>query len=328
MQQLLDQSTCRLCVLVIASVFLLGFSALFLYIPYGLVCITGTSITKSHRSPESPDKRVPSACGNINNIISPFRIANDTNQSNCTNWDYYYYNLYCDNNLTVLTINRGRYYVQAINYDNFTIRVVDPGIRNNDFSSIPRYSLSIYNLTSHLRLASSTTPITFFKCAKAVNSSAMSTYNYVKQGTITASDMEDGCRIEWTTLMSKSFLYETDRNFSYHDIHNALGYGFELQFRFLKTSYKLDIDLLLTFGIKLLLSYGAFFPIRSIFGFPFLAALLIYKQRRRHLSMYSNIEDFLQSDNNLSPIRYSYLDIKKMTSRFNEKLGEGGYDCI
>ncbi|KAI5344328.1 PREDICTED: rust resistance kinase Lr10 [Prunus dulcis] len=231
-------STCRLCVLVIVSVFLLGFSALFVYILYGLVCITGTSITKSHGS---PDKCVPSACGTINNIISPFRLANDTNQSNCTNWDYYYYNLYCDNNLTVLTINRGKYYVQAINYDNFTIRVVDPGIRNNDFSFIPRYSLSIYNLTSHLQLASSTTPITFFKCAKAVNSSAMSTYNYVKQGSITASDMEDGCRIEWTTLMSKSFLYETDRNFSYHDIHNALGYGFELQFRFLKARYKLGL---------------------------------------------------------------------------------------
>ncbi|XP_020412619.1 rust resistance kinase Lr10-like isoform X2 [Prunus persica] len=278
-------STCRICVLVIVSVFLLGFSALFVYILYGLVCITGTSITKSHgspESPESPDKCVPSACGNINNIISPFRLANDTDQSNCTNWDYYNYNLYCDYNLTVLTIDWGKYYVQAINYDNFTIRVVDPGIRNNDFSSIPRYSLSIYNLTSHLRLASSTTPITFFKCAKAVNSSVMRTYNYVKHGNITASNMEDGCRIEWTTLM-------------------------------------------IIYNWKIL---GTYFLIKSIFGVPFLAAFLIYKRRRMHLSMYSSIEDFLQSDNNLIPIRYSYSDIKKMTSRFNEKLGEGGYGSV
>ncbi|ONI21852.1 hypothetical protein PRUPE_2G093700 [Prunus persica] len=307
-------STCRLCVLVIVSVLLFGpaaFFSFFLFVPFSRISIP--SITKSH------GKCIPSACGNIHNIISPFRLANYPNQSKCTNWNYHY--LFCHNNLTVLTVDWGNYSVQAINYDNFTIRVVDPGIRNNDFSSIPRYSLSIYNLTySHLRLTSSTTPITFFKCAKAENSSVMRTYNYVKQGNITASDMEDGCRIEWTTLMSKSFLYGKDRNFSYHDIHNALGYGFELQFGVPRFSYISDIDLLLTFG--------AFFPIRSIFGFPFLAALLIYKQRRMHLSMYSNIEDFLQSDNNLSPIRYSYSDIKKMTSRFNEKLGEGGYGTV
>ncbi|PQQ12582.1 rust resistance kinase Lr10-like isoform X2 [Prunus yedoensis var. nudiflora] len=216
-------STCRLCVLVIASVLLLGLSALFAYLFLGALFVAALN-PKSHGS-----KCIPSACGNIHNITSPFRLANDPNQSNCTNWIH---NLFCHNNLTVLEVHSGNYSVQAIYHDNLTIRVVDPGILNNDFSSIPRYSLSIYNLTysSYLELASSTTPITFFKCAKAVNSSVMRTYNYVKQGNITASDMEDGCRIEWTTLMSKSFLYGKDRNFSYHDIHNALGYGFELQY--------------------------------------------------------------------------------------------------
>ncbi|CAL2240156.1 unnamed protein product [Prunus armeniaca] len=308
-------STCRLCVLVIASVLLLVLNAVFAYI---LSCfrIIPTSIKESHH------KCIPSACGNIHNITSPFRLANDPNQSNCEKG---YFDLFCHNDLTVLSVHRGNYSVQAINYDNFTIRVVDPGIRNHDFSSIPRYSLSIYNITSrHLRLASSTTPITFFKCAKAENSSVMRTYNYVKQGNITASDMEDGCRIEWTTLMSKSFLYGKDRNFSYHDIHKALGYGFELHY-FPRTSYFPGVIYSwLIFGTV----FGAFFLIRSIFGVPFLAALLIYKRRRMHLSMYSNIEDFLQSDNNLSPIRYSYSDIKKMTSRFNEKLGEGGYGSV
>ncbi|CAL8119536.1 unnamed protein product [Prunus armeniaca] len=295
-------SNCRLCVLVIASVLLLGLNAELAIILYSLGH-TPTSIMDSHR------KCIPSACGNIHNITSPFRLANDPIQSNCENW---HYDLFCHNNLTVLSVHRGNYSVQAINNDNFTIRVVDPGIRNHDFSSIPRYSLSIYNLTSHLRLASSTIPITFFKCAKAVNSSVMRTYNYVKHGNITASDMEDGCRIEWTTLMSKSFLYGKDRNFSYHDIHNALGYGFELHYSPWTSNFH----------------WGAFFQVRSIFGVPFLAALLIYKRRRMHLSMYSSIEDFLQSDNNLSPIRYSYSDIKKMTSRFNEKLGEGGYGSV
>ena len=44
--------------------------------------------------------------------------------------------------------------------------------------------------------------------------------------------------------------------------------------------------------------------------------------------MSDNIEGFLQSQNNLMPIRYSYLDIKRMTKRFKDKLGEGGYGCV
>nr|XP_048330640.1 rust resistance kinase Lr10-like [Ziziphus jujuba var. spinosa] len=44
--------------------------------------------------------------------------------------------------------------------------------------------------------------------------------------------------------------------------------------------------------------------------------------------MYDTIEDFLQSNNNLMPIRYSYSDIKKMTKGFEDKLGEGGYGSV
>ena len=45
--------------------------------------------------------------------------------------------------------------------------------------------------------------------------------------------------------------------------------------------------------------------------------------------MYDNIEEFLQSDDhNLIPIRYSYSEIKKITNKFNDKLGEGGYGSV
>nr|XP_008363209.2 rust resistance kinase Lr10-like isoform X1 [Malus domestica] len=70
------------------------------------------------------------------------------------------------------------------------------------------------------------------------------------------------------------------------------------------------------------------FMVRFIFGAPFVIALLIYKWQRRHLSMYSTIEEFLQSEKNFVPIRYSYSDVKKMTSKFTEKLGEGGYGSV
>ncbi|XVF79211.1 hypothetical protein PTKIN_Ptkin14bG0202400 [Pterospermum kingtungense] len=73
---------------------------------------------------------------------------------------------------------------------------------------------------------------------------------------------------------------------------------------------------------------GGIILVRTISGVLCLLALVIYKWRRRHLSMDDTIEDFLQSQNNLVPIRYSYREIKKMTKGFKEKLGEGGYGSV
>lgn len=44
--------------------------------------------------------------------------------------------------------------------------------------------------------------------------------------------------------------------------------------------------------------------------------------------MYDGVEEFLQSHNNLIPIRYSYSEIRKMTKSFKDKLGEGGYATV
>ncbi|XP_021610104.1 rust resistance kinase Lr10 [Manihot esculenta] len=46
------------------------------------------------------------------------------------------------------------------------------------------------------------------------------------------------------------------------------------------------------------------------------------------MSEYNTIEEFLQSHNNLMPIRYSYSQIKKITGGFKEKLGEGGFGSV
>ncbi|KAL3499688.1 hypothetical protein ACH5RR_038781 [Cinchona calisaya] len=59
-----------------------------------------------------------------------------------------------------------------------------------------------------------------------------------------------------------------------------------------------------------------------------LAFVIYYKVKRWHLSMYQNIEDFLQGPNNLMPVRYAYSDLKKMTNNFSDKLGEGGYGTV
>ncbi|KAG8382384.1 hypothetical protein BUALT_Bualt05G0071800 [Buddleja alternifolia] len=68
--------------------------------------------------------------------------------------------------------------------------------------------------------------------------------------------------------------------------------------------------------------------VRTLIGVPCVLLLLICKLRRRHMSMFVLIEGYLQSANNLMPIRYSYSDIKKMSRGFREKLGEGGYGSV
>ncbi|GKV39801.1 hypothetical protein SLEP1_g47518 [Rubroshorea leprosula] len=58
------------------------------------------------------------------------------------------------------------------------------------------------------------------------------------------------------------------------------------------------------------------------------ATTLSKSKKRRHLSMYDSIEEFLQSHNNLMSVRYSYSNIKKLTNGFKEKLGEGGFGKV
>ncbi|CAL8119026.1 unnamed protein product [Prunus armeniaca] len=89
--------------------------------------------------------------------------------------------------------------------------------------------------------------VTFIKCANPVNSSLYvntapcmnsttggatslsqpRTYSYVIVGPTAAWNLEEGCSIGWTAMTS---LNEKDRNASYSLIHNALVYGFELQY--------------------------------------------------------------------------------------------------
>ena len=65
-----------------------------------------------------------------------------------------------------------------------------------------------------------------------------------------------------------------------------------------------------------------------MFGILCLLTSLIYKFKRRHLSLDDSNEEFLCNHKNLQPIKYSYSDINKMTRNFSNKLGQGGYDSV
>ncbi|WVY89709.1 hypothetical protein V8G54_035223 [Vigna mungo] len=198
-----------------------------------------------------------SSCGKITNISYPFRLKGDPKV--CGR-----YELYCENNITVLSLLSGTFRVEAINYNNFTIRVVDPGLQPTNCSSLPRYSLSPYNFTY---LYTSVTDfddfeyafspfnrcynwyvdgdkflfeyIAFLDCSHGVsgNSKYVDTggcvnweskgYIYAMAvGDLLAEDIEVGCRVK---LVAPTSWWGLDTNkYSYAFIHKALLYGFQL----------------------------------------------------------------------------------------------------
>ncbi|KAF3433526.1 hypothetical protein FNV43_RR24628 [Rhamnella rubrinervis] len=339
----------------------------------------------------------PSSCGNIRNISYPFRLKTD--RPNCGNLRY---NLSCENNntTTVLYLHSAKYHVQSINYNNYTIRLVDSNVRPGN-CSIPRYSLSPYNFSIDLYSSYSTQiniqngnhyeiyvlsrPITFVNCENPVKSplyistapcnisraafwssselSGPKGHSYVLVGS-TYVELKDSCRIEQMAMMP--WLEGTDdRNISYEEIHNQLAYGFELswmqcyaemEFNFAYDCYVDESNKVqcgphcpkgsrqkickhgfwtrITFKVedflKLKLRPSVFWwtIAKLILGIPCVIAFFIYKWQKRHSSMYDIIEEFLKANNNLMPIRYSYSEIRKMTKRFKDKLGEGGYGSV
>nr|GLL38859.1 LEAF RUST 10 DISEASE-RESISTANCE LOCUS RECEPTOR-LIKE PROTEIN KINASE-like 2.1 [Ipomoea trifida] len=185
------------------------------------------------------------SCGNINNITFPFRLNGDP-----INCGYLDYQLTCEHNQTVLTLNSRKYYVQSINYSNYTIRVVDPDVQENNICSFPKYDLAQYRFSgyhSSYDIASTTyVPIIFLSCPFPMKSSAFvettkecwnnkssggrnapQLYSYAKVGRLYASDLRISCRVDLITMTSLQ-IQEKNVSSSLLEIHDALMYGFEL----------------------------------------------------------------------------------------------------
>ncbi|KHN05172.1 Putative receptor-like protein kinase [Glycine soja] len=326
----------------------------------------------------------PSSCGKITNITYPFRLKGDPEVCGVNR-----YWLACENNVTVLYLYSGKYHVQAINYNNFTIRVVDPGVQQPNCSSLPRYFLSPTNFSAidegypYLALQNRDYSwehvfqhIVFLNCRHAVidNEKYVETdpcikwhskgYIYAIAGDLIAKDFEVGCEVKLVAPTSWRGL--DTNNSSYTQMHRALLYGFELSwinfacgdqcgYFYSDCAFDASIQKLqcpcrnflggqlfqLQCAKELEREIGAYDSIfiafghyilpylagKFLFGMTFFIVLLIYKWRKRHLSTYENIENYLEQ-NNLMPIGYSYKEIKKMARGFKDKLGEGGYGFV
>ena len=82
----------------------------------------------------------PSSCGDNQNISIPFRLKGDL--LGCGHPDPAY-ELVCENNRTILY---GKYFVEEINYHNYTIKVIVAGLEKTNCFSLPLYSSTIDEL--------------------------------------------------------------------------------------------------------------------------------------------------------------------------------------
>ncbi|KAK4736688.1 hypothetical protein R3W88_000385 [Solanum pinnatisectum] len=197
---------------------------------------------------------VPSSCGNIHNISYPFRLKSDPKHCGDEN-----YELSCEGNRAIFTIfphnwyGSLNYYVQAINYANSTIHLVDPGIRDQVICSIPQNSITFYtvplgfNLIIRPDFVHLTVPITLFSCPFALNSpvfveitnclnrsyaSNVSSdlfkgHTYATMAELSPSDLKVGCSVDLMSMTSWR-IQDANANISILSLHNALAYGFEI----------------------------------------------------------------------------------------------------
>ncbi|KAB1205177.1 hypothetical protein CJ030_MR7G021995 [Morella rubra] len=316
-----------------------------------VLVLQGCSVTHSHQC--------SSSCGGIHNIKYPFRLIHDP--PNCGDQRYH---LSCENNQTMLYLSAGKYNVQKINYTDSSIHVVDSRISKDSYSSTPNCSLDHFGYYSKAWGPYTPFPkdgFSLVSCENPMNSSfdlnisscfddeaysSKRRHGYILSGQMMASDLEELCQVEHTCLAStwQLVMSQVDKNASCTDIHDMLLYGFELSWYFGSCGSKYgsvncspngtenQCWCVESIGIYALyaaaLAMGAQFALKIVFGTPCVILLLIYKWRKRHFSVYDAIEEFLQSHNNLRPIRYSYKKFKKMTNNFKDKLGEGGYGTV
>lgn len=202
----------------------------------------------------------PSSCGNIQNITCPFTLKGD--HQTCDDYQFTY-QLSCANNRTSLyTPSHKLYYVEDINYENFTIRIVDPGLEKNNYSSLPFQFFQDQNfyqdeVAEYTDITEHNWPVIWIECPSPVISrrylnvtskfSSFSykvlekyysySYAYVVAGSLNISELEDNCRVSKIAWVSSQWpltdhlLNKAKPEFS--EIHDGMVYGFDVAWEFL-----------------------------------------------------------------------------------------------
>ncbi|CAL5374325.1 unnamed protein product [Camellia sinensis] len=188
------------------------------------------------------------SCGDIQNISFPFRLKAHSHD-HCGN---VYFELECENNQTVLNLFSGKYYVQAINYIDRSISLVDVGIQRNNCSFLPLHSLTPRNFTdiavpydvsmngfaTLVSCENSVKSSLYISTAACENkgggvrgSSSSKQHSYVLFSSSFPSpwsDVANLCSVDMI-FPSRQWMWELQGNTSsLLEVHNALAHGFDL----------------------------------------------------------------------------------------------------
>ncbi|RVW18993.1 Rust resistance kinase Lr10 [Vitis vinifera] len=164
----------------------------------------------------------PSSCGDLKNS-NPFRLKGDP--SGCGDPDY---ELVCENNRTMVNLEHGKYYVADINYDNYTIRVVDPGVEKGNCFSAPLDNTTVLMNCEQPISDGNYIPIT--PCNRSnVTSSSSQAYVYALVGggdSLLVNDIKYSCTISRTIITQ----FLKPGNLSMSDLQEILLQGLDISF--------------------------------------------------------------------------------------------------
>ncbi|XP_058750158.1 rust resistance kinase Lr10-like [Vicia villosa] len=267
----------------------------------------------------------------------------------------------CENNKSVIYFNYGKRLAKAIiaspNSSSF-LYIMTGVSSDNNFPTIHSFSLPYENV-SFLTYLDVKQFITVLRCEKPVDGDwywgissescvggidvdEENQYSYLygvdDSFESEVRDIEESCRIEMKVVISW-WDGKVKCNNKYPEVETEYVTGIELRWRPISCegdSEEQPLPLTCTllnaavgqFPFFLLISLSFSIVGKFVLGSPFVIAVLISKWRKKHLSIYDMVEDFIQSHNNFIPIRYSYSQIKTMTKHFKHKLGEGGYGTV
>ncbi|RVW87473.1 Rust resistance kinase Lr10 [Vitis vinifera] len=302
----------------------------------------------------------PSSCGDIQNISYPFRLKGDP--SWCGD---HHYELVCENNHTTgnclsTSLYSSPYYSFDSNYywywegpiQRFLMNCEQPISDDNYIPITPCNRSNVTSSSSQAYVYAQVGDLYMevgdikYSCTILRTIATRS----LKHDNLSMSDLQEvlllGLDLSFLRFRCKSECevkgLNCDVNFSNHTVQCTKPRNF-LTWFFLYIRSILGVDRFIEyFGY---LSYGGVTTLvagavlifqlmvmiiigRAVIGILCLFAYLIYKFRRRHLSLDDDIEEFLHNYQNLRPIKYTYSDIKKMTYNFKHKLGQGGFGSV
>lgn len=209
-------------------------------IPTLLIILFFFTVYSTAQKNNPPSSCSSSSCGNLK-ISYPYRLKSDPRSCGFNRPNF---ELECRNNQTLLTVRSKTYLVQEINYDFYTMKLIDPNIKKGNLSSCPLYSnyYDDWDYTVSSSYFDLNTRVTFIHCLNPVNSSKYvqapfcgnrssifvnlsEIHSYVVTGErMTISDLEDSCTVDRVVLASP---VELMWNNSLASIYDAMANGFE-----------------------------------------------------------------------------------------------------